>query len=198
MASIAAISQRCRILAPNTPGIRVKQVAEIFALPGVVGCLVLSWAGLEKLRDRAPLASVAAEIGLPRRLADAAAIAVPVVELGTVLAVLAGLSYLPSALFAVLGVVFAATGAWSLLAGKALSCACFGASERRLGWPQLAALPLWLLVAWSAVRIPPVGITERLAAAAAGLLLLAIIRAIPALRLGAVARSDRRAFMGGS
>jgi hypothetical protein len=171
----------------------------VFALPVAVGCLVLSWAGLEKLRDRAVLATVVAEMGAPRRLAAVAAVVLPAVELGTVLAVLAGLPrYLPSALFALLGAVFAGAGAWSLLTGKAVSCACFGASERRLGWPQLAALPLWLLAAWSVVRMPPVSTTGRLTTAAAAYLVLAIIRAIPALRLGVNARRDRRAFTGGS
>lgn len=172
---------------------------EAFALPVVVGCLVLSWAGLEKLRGRAPLVAVVAEMGVPRRFALVTTVALLVAELGTVSAVLAGLpSYLPSALFAVLGAVFAGAGAWSLLTGKAVACACFGASERRLGWPQLAALPLWLLAAWSVVRMPPVSTTERLATAAVAFLLLAIARAIPALRLGVNARRDRRAFIGGA
>ena len=76
-------------------GLIMNAWTEAFALPVVVGCLVLSWAGLEKLRDRAPLVAVVAEMGVPRRFALVTTVALLVAELGTVSAVLAGLpSYL--------------------------------------------------------------------------------------------------------
>jgi hypothetical protein len=174
------------------------RAADLYALPVVGVCLVLSWAGLEKARDRAALTAVVAKMGVPQRLAGAAAVTLIAVELGVVLAIIARLpAYLPSVLVALLGVVFAGAGSWSLLTGKSVSCACFGASDRKLGWPQLAALPLWLLAAWSVERVPPVSTTVRLTAAAAGFLLLAVVRAIPALQLSMSARRDRRAFLGG-
>ena len=70
------------------------------------------------------------------------------------LIVVAGFSaYLSAALLALLVLVDAGAGTWSLLSGKDISCACFGSSKRRLGWPQLALLPLRLTAAWSVTRV---------------------------------------------
>ena len=64
------------------------------------------------------------------------------------------------------------------------------------GWPQLAGLPLWLLAAWSVIHMPAFGLRERLGCTAAAIVLLTVGRAFSAVRLGAAARSDRRAFAG--
>src|ERR1700730_767260 len=91
-----------RLVGLMEEGLIMNAWTEAFALPVVVGCLVLSWAGLEKLRDRAPLVAVVAEMGVPRRFALVTTVSLLVAELGTVSAVLAGLpSYLPGALFSV-------------------------------------------------------------------------------------------------
>lgn len=171
----------------------------IFAVPVTAGCLVLAWAGLEKARDRKPLTGVIAEMGIPQQFAGFATAALVIAELATVLIVIAGVpAYFSALLLALLGLCYAGAGAWSLLSGKDVSCACFGAAERRLGWRQLAALPLWLLASWSVTRMPAGRMTDRLAIAAAAFVLLTILRAIPALRRSAAARQDRRAFLGGS
>ncbi len=79
----------------------------------------------------------------------------------------------------------------------AVPCACFGASERQLGWGQVAALPLWLAAAWSVTVMPAFSVRVRLESALVILVLLTAIRGWTAIRLGRAARSDRRAMAGG-
>jgi hypothetical protein len=163
----------------------------------VAGTAALTWAGLEKARDRAPLAATLAALGLPRRLATPGAIAVPAVELGTVLCVvLAAPVPIAAVLFAGLGIGFAAAGVRALTAKRVITCACFGSSERRLGWFQVVTLPLWLLTAWASAELPASMLQLRIATFASAMLLLAVVRAIPALRRGVAARADRRALAG--
>ena len=40
------------------------------------------------------------------------------------------------------------------MSGGGLPCACFGKSDRALGYPHILQLPLWLAVAWSVARDP--------------------------------------------
>lgn len=174
-------------------------LAWVVAGPAVAGSLVLAWSGLEKIRDRAPLKEAATSLGAPAALAAIAAIVLPALELGTVVALVVGLPLdVPSALFALLGATFAAAALRSIMTGRVIACACFGASKRTLGWPQLLALPLWLLAAWSVLRLPSTSMTGRLAALACAVMLLTALRAVSALRFGLEARSDRRAFAGGA
>jgi hypothetical protein len=169
-----------------------------YAVPVTAGCAVLAWAGLEKLRNPEPLTATVAELGLPVRAAALVALAVPAIELGTVVLVVAGTrGYLPAALFAALGAGFAGSAAWSMLSGRRVACSCFGAGDRDLGWPQLAALPAWLLAAWSAVELPVFSTRERLGALACGTVVIAAARAVPALRLGLTIRRERHARAGG-
>jgi len=173
--------------------------AYLLAGPAVAGSLALGWSGLEKIRNRAPLEAAVTALGMPPASASVAAIVVPALELGTVAVLVAGLpAGLASALFGVLGVTFAFAGLRSLLTGRSIACACFGASQRKLGWPQLIALPLWLFAAWSALHLPSTTMTGRLAALACALVLGTALRAVSALRLGLEARRDRRAFAGGA
>jgi hypothetical protein len=163
----------------------------------VAGTAVLTWSGLEKIRDRASLISTASGLGLPRGLAVIAGTAVPVAELGTVVAVVAGAPrYLPAALFAALGVTFAGSAVWSMLTGRDVACACFGSSARKLGWSQVWALPAWLLAGWAVTRLPGSGFDERIGIFAGGIFALALARAVPAIRLGIEARADRWAAGG--
>jgi Methylamine utilisation protein MauE len=164
----------------------------------VAGCAVLTWAGLEKARDRQPLASTARALGLPSGVATSGATIVPLVELGTVLAVLAGAPpAVPFVLFVALGVGFAGAAAWSMATRRNVACACFGASERRLGWPQLVSLPLWLAAAWSTTALPHTGARQRLEIFCTGMLILTAARAVQVIRRGIGARGDRRAMVGG-
>ncbi len=159
---------------------------------------VLIWSGLEKLRNPSPLAVTLSQLGMPPYPARVVAVLVPVCELGTVACLVAGVSsYVPAFLLAMLGLSFAAAAIISKLTGQAVPCACFGASQRKLGWPQLLALPLWLFSAWATLHIPSVDPRERLVGLACTIVVLTGLRAGPVLRQAAHARSDRRAFVGG-
>jgi hypothetical protein len=176
----------------------VPVIGSFYAIPVVIGCAALAWAGLEKLRDRGPLAATVAGLGLPAGLAAVATTGVPLAELATVATVVAGApSPITAALFAAFGVGFALAALWSVVSGRRVSCACFGVSGRNLGWPQLAALPLWLLAAWSVHQMPHYSTRERLGGLACGALVLAAVRAFSVLRLSVGARSDRHARAGG-
>src|SRR5262249_28459586 len=123
---------------------------------------------------------------------------VPLCEIATVAFLVAGApSFIVAFFLAVLGISFATAAAMAKLTGKAVRCSCFGASGRKLGWPQLAALPLWLFRAWAALRIAQPGLNERLAIFVPVVLALTALRARGTLVQAAAARGDRRGSMGG-
>lgn len=170
----------------------------VFAVPVTTGCIVLLWSGLEKVRNSSALAETISELGIPSRISGTSARLVAVTELATVAAMVAGVpSVVPSLLFIVLGSGFAATAAWSLLTGRKVSCACFGSSHGRLGWPQVAAYPMWLVTGWATVRLPGSTFRERIAALVCAMLVLTALRAIPAIRRAGELRTIRRALAGG-
>lgn len=164
----------------------------------VMACAVVAWAGLEKIRAPFSLAATIRALGVPPHFAAIAALIVPIAELVTVIFVVTGApAYLPATLFAVLGTAFAAAGLRAMGSRTEIPCACFGISERRLGWPQAAALPLWLLAAWSVTNLPAFDLRARLETSAAAIVALTVIRALTVVRHSAAARRDRRAFAGG-
>jgi hypothetical protein len=172
--------------------------AGVFTFPVVIACAVLVWAGLEKIRAPSSLAATVRALGGPPRFATISALIVPIAELVTVILVVAGApAYLPAALFAVLGTAFAAAGLRAIGSRTEIPCACFGVSERKLGWPQVAVLPLWLLAAWSVIHMPAFGLRARLETSAVAIVLLTVSRAVSAVRHSVAARRDRRAFAGG-
>jgi hypothetical protein len=172
--------------------------AGLYTVPVVVACAVLAWAGLEKIRNPASLTATVRALGAPARLAVTAAVVIPAAELVAVVSITAGVpSEIPAALVAALGTAFAVAGVLALRTRTAISCACFGASERSLGWAQVAALPLWLGAAWSVTQMPAYSPRARLESCLVTIASLAAIRAWTAIRLGAAARSDRRAMAGG-
>jgi uncharacterized membrane protein YphA (DoxX/SURF4 family) len=159
---------------------------------------VLTWSGLEKIRDTTQLAATLSQLGIPHRHARGAAIAVPLSELAIVALLAVGAyPYLTASLVTLLGFSFATAAIISKLTGQIIPCACFGTAHRNLGWPQLAALPFWLFSAWATLHIASASIGERLMGLACAIVALIAMRAVPVLRLGVNARSDRRAFMGG-
>jgi hypothetical protein len=168
------------------------------AIATAAGCAALTWAGLEKARATSTLASSLVAMGFRPGLARNAARLLPALELVTVISVLADLpSYVPATLFCMLGATFAFAALWSMLTGRRVRCACFGASERALGWPQLAALPGWLLVGWCCGHLPASTFRQRLELLALGLLLLGAARSRSVVKGWDSARSDRRAAVGG-
>ncbi len=140
---------------------------------------VLIWSGLEKLRNPSPLAATLSQLGMPRYPARIVAVLVPFCELGTVTCLVArASSYVTAFLLAMLGLSFTAAAIISKLTGKAVPCACFGASQRKLGWPQMLALPLWLFSAWATLHIiPSVSPRERLVSLACTIVVLSGLRA---------------------
>lgn len=172
--------------------------AGVFTFPVVIACAVLLWAGLEKIRAPSSLAVTIRALGGPPRFAAITAFIVPIAELVTVILVITGApAYLPAGLFVVLGVAFAAAGLRAIGSRTAIPCACFGVSEHRLGWRQVAALPLWLLAAWSVIHMPTFGLRARLETSVVAIVLLTIALALPVVRHSVAARRDRRAFAGG-
>ncbi|MFC5922889.1 MauE/DoxX family redox-associated membrane protein [Micromonospora vulcania] len=73
-------------------------------------------------------------------------------ELSTaVLLLTAPHSGVTASLVIALGASFAGAATIALARGESVRCACFGGgSEAKLGWTQLALLPIWLTVAWAA------------------------------------------------
>jgi hypothetical protein len=173
-------------------------MATTSAVLAFAACAVLLWSGLEKLRNRAPLAqTVSALTGSPT-FASRVAITVPSFELATVgVVVLGAPAYLASAMFVALGVTFATAGAWAWRTGRVIPCACFGSTAGRLGVRQVGAMPLWLLAAWATLHLGSFAVHERLAALTWGIVGLGAARAIPAMRGLIAARHDRRALAGG-
>ena len=52
----------------------------------------------------------------------------------------------------VFAVGLAAAGVVGIASSGEVSCACFGRSDRVLGWPQILQLPLWSAAAWGVAR----------------------------------------------
>jgi hypothetical protein len=166
----------------------------IYTATAIVASGVLFWAGLEKIRDRAPLTATLGGLGVPERLADVSARLVPVAELATVALVVADMSRLASGvMFALLGGGFAIAALWSVVSGRQVACACFGSAGHDLGWTQLAALPLWLFAAWAAGHLPNFSGQERVEAFACGATVLTAAMGVAALRLGLTVRAERHA-----
>src|SRR5260370_35535792 len=95
-----------------------------------------------------------------------------------------------------LGLSFAGAAIISKLTGRAVPCACFGASQRKLGWPQLLALPVWLFSAWATLHIPSVSPRERLANLACTIIVLAGAPPGPVFRQTGHEPKQPRAFVG--
>lgn len=172
-------------------------MAFIYVAAVLAALAVLIRSGLAKIRTPAPLAATLSELGMPPDVARVAAVLVPVCELAAVASLVAGASSVAAFLLAMLGVSFAVAAVVSKLTRQAVRCACFGASERNLGWPQLLALPLWFFSAWAVMHVPSFHVNDRLTALVYTILILGILQARKVLIQGASARSDRRAFMGG-
>ena len=63
-------------------------------------------------------------------------------------------SWTTGAVLALFALGLSAAGVIGVMSGGGLPCACFGKSDRVLGYPHIAQLPLWLAVAWSVAREP--------------------------------------------
>ena len=157
---------------------------------------VLLSAALSKAATRAQFANVLLELGISKRSAPATAVLVIIAELAVATALIAR----PGSPLTLLGVsalaiVFASAGALALRAEKKIHCGCFGAGlPGELGIRQIAIIPVSLALIMllsldaGAARTPVHPATTFTAVS----LMLAIVRAVHALRLFRVARGDRK------
>ena len=63
-------------------------------------------------------------------------------------------SWATGAVLALFALGLSAAGAIGVMSGGGLPCACFGKSDRALGYPHILQFPLWLAAAWSVAREP--------------------------------------------
>jgi len=121
----------------------------------ILGCVagLFSFAAATKIVSFESFRATIVSLGVPIRAAKVAGQAVIV---GEILVVGLLLTSRPEAIFplSLLALNFAAAGAVALLKDDLVGCACFGKTERRLGWSQLLALPLWLSVAYISLYPP--------------------------------------------
>lgn len=179
------------------------RIAAVVAELAVVSTLAL--AGLHKIPGRRRFAASLMGLGLmglgmPRRRAGAAAVAVIAAEL----AAAAGLPFLPGPLQAAVtvaaGAVFAGAGLVALRRHLHLPCACFGslAGPSELGRRQLVLLPVWLVAALVLALggRSPGSVETGLERVALALLVAAVVSLVPVATEARRARQDRLALQG--
>ncbi len=124
------------------------------------------------------------------------------IEVGLAIVIAVGRSTPAAIALLVFAFGLAFAGVVGIASHGKVSCACFGRSDRALGWPQIIQLPLWAAAAWSVGQDPLLfGDTTR---SDMGLLMLACCSALSTAWLVArlwhevypVAR-HRRADLGG-
>lgn len=75
-------------------------------------------------------------------------------EIGLAAATVLARSPATAAVLALFAVSLAVAGLLGLMTDGELPCACFGRSDRSLGYPHILQLPLWLVAAWGVTRDP--------------------------------------------
>ena len=73
-------------------------------------------------------------------------------EFGLAAAAVLGRSRVAASALLLFAVGLSVAGLIGVLAGRELPCACFGKSERALGYPHMLQLPLWMVAAWGVAR----------------------------------------------
>lgn len=168
---------------------------------GMVAQLLLAaifvLSSLSKARRPADFAATLSGLGLPSAAARLGALAVIAAEfvIGVVLSIAPEMAW-PRVAVTVFAFLFAGAGVWALRTGRRLACACFGPGHSSvLGWRQILALPLWLVLVATAQLAGGSWDTAQGLAAVAGVLLLAglagLVRLTPMWR---VLRADRAAL----
>jgi hypothetical protein len=102
----------------------------------------------------------------------------------------------PRAAVTVFTILFAASGVWALQTGRRIACACFGPGHSSvLGWRQISALPLWLLLVATAQLAGVSWAPAQGLVAVVGVLLLAgVARLVRLTPMWRVLRADRAAL----
>ncbi|MET8087268.1 MauE/DoxX family redox-associated membrane protein [Micromonospora sp. NPDC005237] len=118
----------------------------------IVAAAVLLYTAGQKLAAPITFRRTLVALRMPRP--RVLALLVSGVELVTaVLLLTAPRAWVTAGLVIALGASFAGAASIALARGASVRCACFGGtSEAKLGWTQLALLPIWLAVAWTAHR----------------------------------------------
>lgn len=73
-------------------------------------------------------------------------------EIGLAVAIVIERSAVPAVALSVFAVGLAAAGVVGIAGTSKVPCACFGRSNRFLGWPQVLQLPLWVAASWGVTR----------------------------------------------
>lgn len=153
--------------------------------------LIFLFAGLSHWRHRALLPGVVANYRLlPYRLIGPAAMALPLVESATGLALLAGFGPLPVLAAMLLLMLFAGAMAINILRGRGhIDCGCgHGALRHAIGWPLVARNLILAALLLPAIALPgPLAATDMASALAAGLAILLLSSLFQSL--GALAAS---------
>lgn len=117
-------------------------------LLAVLGSSLLLLAACSKLGTpgsalREPLTA----LGVPSAAAAALPVPLGLAELAAAVAIVLERGVLATSLVTLLAALFLGAGLLSLSKGLDVPCHCLGSGQGRLGWPQVAAFPFWLLVA---------------------------------------------------
>lgn len=149
---------------------------------------------MAKARPGGGLTDTLVALGLPLMPARVGSIGVTLVELltGTSLALLPAEVW-PRLLCALMALTFAAAGLYALATRRVVACNCFGTGGgERLGWRQVALLPVWLAVCLLAqVGEPSWPVTSGLIGLVTLLLAFGAARVLRSLGLWGALRDDR-------
>lgn len=117
-------------------------------LIAVLGSSLLLLAACTKLGSpRRALLEPLSALGFPATFAAFLPVPLGLAELAAAAAVVFERGVLATSLVALLASLFLGAGLVSLSKGLNVPCHCLGSGQGRLGWPQVAAFPFWLLVA---------------------------------------------------
>lgn len=121
----------------------------------LVASAVLLVAGAQKLASPRQFTQTLRALRLPG--VAVLARGVPALELAAAVLLLTGAARPGAVLTAVLGLSFGAAGLMAMRGRTRIPCACFGPRDSgRLGWTQVALVPVWLLVAAGALYLPAI------------------------------------------
>ncbi|WP_422717990.1 MauE/DoxX family redox-associated membrane protein [Gaiella occulta] len=164
----------------------------------IATCAVLGWSGLSKVHSFQAFVASLGELQLQRRAAEVAAVIVVACEIGVPLSVVVGLIGIGAVQVVILAVSFAAAGAWAAVRHLNVPCRCLGSvSRRRIGWHQVALLPLWAVGAYSVSSLPTSTFETRLDVMVIALVAMTLLRSFSCMQGFSRARNDRRAYAGG-
>ena len=96
----------------------------------------------------AVFSALLSRLGAPAFRGGVAGRAVGVVEMAVGVWAVAGRGLGSAVAVVVLAAGFAVAGGLAVVSGGGLRCACFAGHARMLGWSQVVALPVWLVLAW--------------------------------------------------